>query len=474
MLIGRNKEVAELISLFHSEKSEFVAVYGRRRVGKTFLIRETFQYEFAFQHTGILDAPMNEQLSEFRESLYAAGLKKCAMPKNWHEAFHLLQRLLEESKSEKKVVFIDELPWMDTPKSNFVRALDHFWNGWATTRKDVLLIVCGSATSWIIKKIIRNYGGLHNRLTRQIFLRPFVLSECEQYCKSEKLGFTRRQIMEAYMIFGGVPYYWSLLQKGQSLAQNIDRLFFAEEGELRYEFDALYSSLFRHPEPYIAVITSLSQKKQGMLREEILENTQISDNTIFSTVIAELEQCGFIRKYNCMGKKKKSALFQIIDNYTLFYFQFILANTNQNRHFWSSQQNSPTHNTWAGLAFERVCLQHIDQIKAALGFSAVISNVFSWTYKPKNPMERGTQIDLLIDRNDQTINLCEMKYSTTPYFIGKEEDERLHNRLGTFQRESKTNKTILLTMITTNGLVQGGYSDDIPCQLTMDALFLDR
>lgn len=473
MLIGRNKEVTELISLFHSQKSEFVAIYGRRRVGKTFLIRETFQYNLTFQHTGILDAPMNEQLAEFRESLYAAGLKKCAMPKNWHEAFHLLQRLIEESKSEKKVVFIDELPWMDTPKSNFVRALDHFWNAWASARKDVLLIICGSATSWIIKKIIRNYGGLHNRLTRQIFLRPFALSECEQYCKSEKLGFTRRQIMEAYMIFGGVPYYWSLLQKNQSLAQNIDRLFFAEDGELRYEFDALYSSLFRHPEPYIAVITSLSQKKQGMLREEILEKTQISDNSIFSTVIAELEQCGFIRKYTCLGKKRKSALFQIIDNYTLFYFQFILANTNHNCHFWSSQQNSPTHNIWAGLAFERVCLQHIDQIKAALGFSAVISNVFSWTYKPKNPMERGTQIDLLIDRNDQTINLCEMKYTKTPYLIDKEEDERLHNRLGTFQRESKTNKTILLTMITSNGLVSGGYSDDIPCQLTMDALFLD-
>lgn len=471
MLIGRNKEVAELISLLEGDRSEFVAVYGRRRVGKTFLIREAFNYKFAFQHTGILDASLSEQLSEFRESLYSAGMKKCAKPRSWHEAFHLLERLLESNTSEKKIVFIDELPWMDTPRSNFIRALDHFWNGWATMRKDIILIVCGSATSWIIDKVIKNYGGLHNRVTRQIYLKPFTLGECEKYCKSEKLGYTRRQILEAYMIMGGVPYYWSFLQRGQSLAQNIDRIFFSDSGELRYEFKALYASLFRSPESHLAVITALAKKKFGMLRNEILADTGLTDNESFSRVMEELEQCGFIRKYNCLGKKSKDATYQLIDNFTLFHFNFMMENTNLNNHFWSSQQNSPLHNTWAGLAFERVCLQHVEQIRRALGFSAVISSEYSWTYKSKDSEDKGVQIDLLIDRNDQVINLCEMKCSNDVYTIDAEEDARLRRRISTFIRESKTKKSVFLTMITTYGLSKGGYTNDVPCQLTMDDLF---
>lgn len=471
MLIGRNKEVAELISLLKGDRSEFVAVYGRRRVGKTFLIREAFNYKFAFQHTGILDASLSEQLSEFRESLYSAGMKKCAKPRSWHEAFHLLERFLESNTSEKKIVFIDELPWMDTPRSNFIRALDHFWNGWATMRKDIILIVCGSATSWIIDKVIKNYGGLHNRVTRQIYLKPFTLGECEKYCKSEKLGYTRRQILEAYMIMGGIPYYWSFLQRGQSLAQNIDRIFFSDSGELRYEFKALYASLFRSPESHLAVITALAKKKTGMLRNEILADTGLSDNESFSRVMKELEQCGFIRKYYCLGKKSKDATYQLIDNFTLFHFNFMMENTNLNNHFWSSQQNSPLHNTWAGLAFERVCLQHVEQIKRALGFSAVISSEYSWTYKSKDSEDKGVQIDLLIDRNDRIINLCEMKCSNDVYTIDAEEDARLRRRIGTFIRERKTKKSVFLTMITTYGLSKGGYTNDVPCQLTMDDLF---
>ena len=270
MLIGREKEQALLNDLLHSNQSEFVALYGRRRVGKTYLVRETFNYQFAFQHIGILDAPMSEQLGEFRESLYAAGLSKCPKPKTWGEAFRLLQRLLASLPEGKKVVFIDELPWMDTPKSNFIRALDHFWNAWATTRKDIILIVCGSATSWIIDNIVMNYGGLHDRVTRQIQLRPFTLKECEQYSQQNKLDFTRRQILEAYMVMGGIPYYWSFLRPGLSIAQNIDRMFFEEDGEMVHEYDALYASLFRRPKTHIAIVNALATKKGGLQREEIL------------------------------------------------------------------------------------------------------------------------------------------------------------------------------------------------------------
>ena len=479
MIIGRRNEIYTLRGLLSSDESQFVAVYGRRRVGKTFLIREAYNYDFVFQHTGTYGATRKQQLSDFRESLYDAGMERCAMPKTWSEAFQLLWNFLKvmPTDGKKKVLFIDELPWMDTPKSNFVRSLDHFWNAWATTRKDIVLVICGSATSWIIDNVIMNYGGLHNRLTCKVHLQPFCLQECKEYCEAKNLGYNDRQILEAYMALGGIPYYWSFLKKGQSVAQNFDRIFFQTGGELVGEFDALYASLFKKPQRHISIINALAKKKCGLLREEILKASKLTDNTEFSKALLELEQCGFIRKYNAIGKKSKDATYQLIDNYTLFYFDFISENVNGDEHFWTSQFETSVHNGWAGRAFERVCMQHINQIKTALGFSAVVSSVHSWTYKGQKDtntgkkITKGAQIDLLIDRNDDTINLCEMKYSNAPYVITEEEYLRLNNRKETFIRETGTNKSVLITMITTFGLASGGYSNDIHCQLTMADLF---
>lgn len=480
MIIGREKEITTLHELMSAEESQFVAVYGRRRVGKTFLIREAFDYNFVFQHTGTYGATRKQQLSDFRESLYQAGMEKCAMPKTWADAFQLLWQFLGTLPvgETKKVIFIDELPWMDTPKSNFVQSLDHFWNAWATTRKDIILVICGSATSWIIDNVIMNYGGLHNRLTCQLHLQPFTLRECRQYCEAKKLGYKDRQIMEAYMAIGGIPYYWSFLKKGQSVAQNFDRMFFQTGGELTREYDALYASLFKKPHRHIAIITALAKKKLGLLREEILKASRLQDNTDFSKALQELEQCGFIRRYTSIGKKTKDAIYQLIDNYTIFYFDFICENTNGDEHFWTSSVDTGIHNGWAGRAFERVCMQHLAQIKEALGFSAVVSSAHSWVLKgvKDNPKtgrtrQKGAQIDLLIDRNDDTINLCEMKYSNAPYVITEEEDMKIRSRKAAFIRETGTEKTVLITMITSYGLASGGYSNDIQCQLTMSDLF---
>lgn len=464
MLIGREKEQKELRAALDSEQSEFIAVYGRRRVGKTYLIRETFHYQFAFQHTGILDAPLKEQLKEFRQSLYDVGMKKSAMPKTWNDAFHLLENWLSQQSEGKKVVFIDELPWMDTTRSNFIRALDHFWNGWATMRKDIVLIVCGSATSWIIENIVMNYGGLHNRLTKKIHLHPFTLHECELYCNDQHLGYKRNLILEAYMALGGIPYYWSFMKKGLSVAQNFDHIFFSEDGELANEYDALYASLFKNPTIHIAIINTLSTKKIGMLRKEILSKGKLTDNQLFSKALKELEQCGFIRKYTCIGKSAKNAMYQLMDNYTLFYFQFIKSNKNGDTHYWTSMYNSTLHNTWAGLAFERVCLQHIEQIKQGLGFSGVISTAHSWT-------GANAQIDLLIDRNDNIINVCEMKYSKGKYALDDTEISKMQNRVNCFMKESNTSKSIHLTMITSYGLTESSDTSMIQSQLTMDDLF---
>lgn len=473
MLIGREKEKEQLLEAMYSNQSEFIAVYGRRRVGKTFLIREAYNYQFTFQHTGLANSNMQKQLKNFKASLQKAGMKKIPRITCWLDAFFALEQWLETSDEERKLVFLDELPWMDTSRSDFISALEHFWNGWATTRKDIVLIVCGSATSWIIEKIINNHGGLHNRLTKRILLQPFTLKECEEFIQSRSLAMSRMQIMEAYMIMGGIPYYWNFLQKGQSLAQNIDRLFFCKEGELKDEFDMLYASLFKNPDNYIKVITALGERKTGMTREEIIKQTEMTDNGTFTKILKELEWCGFIRKYNIIGKKVKSAIYQLIDNYTLFYFRFIRKNENNDENFWSTSINSPLYYNWCGLSFERICMLHSQQIKQKLGIQGILSNIYSWSTKGNDELGLpGVQIDLLIDRNDQVINLCEMKYATTSYTLTKEEEEKLRNRLEIFRRTTQTTKAIHLTMITTYGLTPNMYSNIIQNEITANDLFL--
>lgn len=473
MLIGRNKEKGELLNALRTDQSEFVAVYGRRRVGKTYLIRETFNYQFAFQHTGLANANMQKQLKNFKASLQKAGMQKVPRITCWLDAFFTLEQFLDSIHQERKIIFLDELPWLDTPRSDFVSALEHFWNGWATTRKDIVLIICGSATSWIIEKIINNHGGLHNRLTKRILLQPFTLKECEEFVQSQGLVMSRMQIMEAYMIMGGIPFYWNFLQKGQSLVQNIDRLFFSKEGELKNEFDMLYASLFKNPDNYIRVITALGEKKAGMTREEIITQTNMADSGTLTKVLKELEWCGFIRKYNILGKKIKSALFQLIDNYTLFYFRFIKQNENNDEHFWSNSVQSSLYHNWCGLSFERICLLHIPQIKQKLGIQGILSNTYSWSSKSNEELGLpGVQIDMLIDRNDQVINLCEMKYATSAYSLSKEEDMKLRKRLETFRMTTQTSKAIHLTMITTYGLSPNIHSGIIQNEVTMDDLFL--
>lgn len=472
MLVGRFEEKNQLLAALNSSQSEFVAVYGRRRVGKTFLIRETFDYHFTFQHTGLANANMQMQLKNFKASLQRAGMKRPPRITCWLDAFFALEQLIEESADERKVIFLDELPWMDTPRSNFISALEHFWNGWATTRRDVLLVVCGSATSWIIEKIINNHGGLHNRLTKRLLLQPFSLRECEDFILANGLVMSRTQVLETYMIMGGIPYYWNFLQKGKSLAQNIDDLFFQSNGELRNEFDMLYASLFKNSENYIKVITALGEKKSGLTREEIIAHSQIADSGTLTKVLKELEWCGFIRKYVRFDKKVKSALFQLIDNYTLFYFRFIRQNMKNDEHFWTTSQNTPLYNNWCGLSFERVCLQHVSQIKRKLGISGVLSNVYSWSASPNEELgRRGVQIDLLIDRNDRVINLCEMKYSSTPYAITQDEEMKLRTRMEVFRTVTRTPKAIHLTMVTTHGLVQNPHVGIIQNEVTMDDLF---
>ena len=471
MIIGRENELKMLQEAYNDEYSQFVVVYGRRRVGKTFLVREAFNYKFTFQHTGIANTAKSTQLEEWGKSLQKHGLKVKGTPKNWLEAFSLLDDLIRKSRAKRKVIFIDEIPWMDTQGSGFVPALEHFWNAYASSRKDVLLIVCGSATSWIVDKIIHNHGGLHNRINRKINLRQFTLHECEMYAKSRKLGMQHRQILECYMVMGGIPFYWSLLRKDLSLPQNIDNIFFSEDGELNNEFDALYRSLFKNPEAYIHVINTLGKKRIGMTRDEIITESNLSTSGKLSAVLKDLEHCGFIRKYNQMGKIVKDAMYQLVDFYTLFYFKFIAENKRHDPNFWSKNIGSSLYNNWCGLAFERVCFAHIPQIKHALSIGGVVTNEYSWFVR-KTDDRPGAQIDLLLDRGDQTINICEIKYTTSSeYTLNEEEEAKILSRRERFIEETDTTKAVHLTLITTRGLTQNSHSDVFQNVVVAESLF---
>lgn len=471
MIIGRKEEIAMLKRAYDSEYSEFVAVYGRRRIGKTFLIRETFKDGFTFQYSGVFKASNKEQLKTFYKCLLDQGLNPSEeAPKSWFDAFFLLEDLIKNSTESRKVIFLDELPWMDARNSRFIPAFEHFWNGWASARKDILLIICGSATSWIINKIFRNKGGLYNRVTFKLRLKEFSLHECEELVHSLKLPFNRNMIIEGYMAMGGVPFYWTKLEPNMSIGQNINNLFLNEEGELHNEFHYIYSSMFTTPEKYIKVVETLSGKKSGLTRDEIITKAKLGNNGHISQVLEDLIECGFVRKYCHPAKQLKDALYQLMDCYTLFYYQFVRMANGIDEEYWLKTMQTPSYHTWCGIAFERICLLHTKQIKSSIGISGILANLYSWFVKKKEE-HPGVQIDLIIDRADNIINLCEMKYAPEGYRLTNNELNKIKNRISIFKLYIPRNKVAQPVLITSNGVIPNDNSFEIPLQVTGDQLF---
>ena len=468
-LIGRERELFVIDKMYKSEKSEFVAVYGRRRVGKTFLIRSTLPGKFTFQITALANATLKQQLSNFHLALNTHDPKGDYLPaENWLEAFLQLSDFLQKQKG-KKVVFIDELPWFDTRNSKFIQGLEHFWNNWASARDDILLIVCGSATSWMINKLINNKGGLHNRVTKKIKLQPFTLNECGKYLKSRKINLDRYQIIQLYMAFGGVPFYWDEVEPGLSAMQNIEQTCFTETGLLRTEFNNLYRSLFSNHQRHLSVIKALAKKSKGLTREELIKNSGLPNAGSTTRIIEELELSGFIRKYAPFDKKKRNSLYQLVDFYSNFYLKFIEETHITDANNWMNILDTPKYRAWSGYAYEQVGMYHLTQIKEALGISGVHTTISSWRSQSSEP---GAQIDLIIDRRDQVINLCEIKFSVSPFIITKKYATELRNKMGAFKQETKTRKTVFLTMITTYGLNQNIHSTGlIQNELSMDDIF---
>lgn len=471
VLIGREREREILQTCLESRKSEFVVVFGRRRVGKTYLVNQFFNGSFSFYATGTPNGKMRDELRVFEDSLYRYTGRKVKLA-DWIDAFSALRDYLEsgnvqrEFQTGKRVVFIDELPWLDTPRSSFKAALDYFWNSWASNQEDLIMIVCGSATSWIMNNVIYDTGGLYNRITRQIFLAPFTLKECEQMLEVNGLQYSRHQIIECYMVFGGIPYYLDFLDKRLSLTQNIDALFFKPFGQLRNEYQRLYSSLFRNYKDHIGIVETLFRKKTGMTREEIINESQIKNGGTLTKILRELEECGFIRSYSDFTKAKSGRVFQLVDALSLFYLTFV---NSRERSSWLDFIGTPKYYSWCGYAFERVCLLHTDQITEALRISGMQNSVCSW--KSRNA-DSGAQIDLLIDRKDNVVNVCEIKFASEPYAIDKAYGQNLIHKIETFRTETGTRKALFLTFISSYGLVNNKYRNIVVNELRENDLFL--
>jgi len=470
-IIGRTKEIKILDRVAQSSKSEFVAFYGRRRVGKTFLVREYFNYTFDFSLTGLANASTDQQLTNFSALLQKVDVAASdAIPTNWFFAFQSLIDYLEGIKgTRKKVIFLDELPWLDTPKSDFLMALEHFWNSWASARKDIILVTCGSAASWMINKLINNHGGLHNRVTERIRIEPFNLRETEEMLLAKNGIFDRYQIVELYMITGGIPYYLDAIVPDKSAAQNIEELCFRKGGLLAREFPHLFRSLFKNAEKYEQIIIALASKNKGLTRKEISTHTGIASGGRMTNLLDELEESGFIGRYTPFSGRKRDVLYRLADFYSRFYLKFIKGNTNYQKGVWTNTLDSPSKRAWSGYAFEQVCIEHLPQIKKAIGIAGVVTQFSTWKSQNSAP---GAQIDIVIDRRDRTINLCEVKFSVNSFSITKSYAENLRNKIGVFRAETKTKKSVFLTMITTYGVDRNKHSTSlVQNEVTMDALF---
>jgi len=473
-IIGREDEINILEKLLKSPEPELLAIYGRRRVGKTFLVRTYFKENLVFSCSGQYNGKTREQLVNFTEQLnvYFAPQKTILAAATWQEAFSQLRECLEKiNHKKKKVVFFDELPWLDSHKSGFLSSFSYFWNMYASQRQDILVVICGSAASWIIDKVVNNKGGLHNRITQRIRLLPFTLKETETYLRHRNIIFDRYQILQLYMVMGGVPAYLNAVERGKSAAQNIENACFSKDGILSNEFDNLYAALFSAPEKHIQIIHALAKKNKGLTRGEILKTGRLLTGGGITTVLNELTESGFIQKTYPFGKKEKDSLYRLTDEFSLFYFKFIQNRKPNEKGYWLSKHATQAYTSWCGYAFENICLKHIVQIKNALQIGGIQSAESSW-HKTGSKDEDGTQIDLLIDRADQCINICEIKFSIKKFTIDKKYLAELQNKIAAFRTQTATRKTLLLTFITTYGLSDNASKQQIAdAEITMESMF---
>ncbi|MEM9720013.1 MAG: ATP-binding protein [Bacteroidota bacterium] len=474
-LIGRTQEIAILKQALSSSEAEMVSIIGRRRVGKTFLVNTIYEEELIFSITGVQNGTLADQLENFADQIseYAETDLPIQRPDNWLKAFQLLRAYVKEHlDNKKKVIFFDELPWLATQRSGFLQALGYFWNSWAA-QQNLVIVICGSAASWMIRKVVNDTGGLHNRITKRIYLEPFTLAETEEYLNSRKIQFNRYQLVQLYMVMGGIPHYLKEIQGGKSATQNIQEICFSQNGLLADEFSRLYSSLFSEATTHIKVIRTLGDSWIGLTRKELVKMGKLSEGGTLTRVLEELVQSGFISAYRPFGRKKKEKLYRLTDPYSLFYLQFIEDKAYEGKDIWQHLSQTQAFKTWSGYAFENICLRHITQIKKAMSIAGIYSLSSSY-YRKGSLAQKGVQIDLLIDRKDQVINLFEIKFYTKRIRLSKADADQLREKMWTFEEATKTLKQLFWILISPFGLVENQHSSGLIAQsLTLDDLFLE-
>ena len=472
-IIGRKREINQLEAIVASGKAELVAIYGRRRIGKTFLVKEFFKNKFDFYATGIFEGRKSDQLAAFNDALNQNSKKPIPKAQTWMQAFMQLRDYLSSLKKQRLIVFLDELPWFDTRASQFLKAFEWFWNSWGSTEERLKLIVCGSATTWMTDKFISGKGGLYNRTTERIHLAPFNLHEASLLLKNNGVDWDPGLVLDAYMVFGGVPLYLTMLKKDLSLDANIDNLFFHEGAPLKDEYDFLFRSLFKDSDFYKRVIDAISKKNMGISRQDIAKAAKVSENGILTKALKNLISCDFIRKYNGFGKRERDSLYQLTDLSILFHKRFVEKYNGMDEHHWSNTIDHPSRRTWTGIAFEQVCLLHIPQIKQALGIAGVQTEVCSWRYAG-DEYTSGAQIDLLIVRRDKTINLCEMKYADGEYEITSKYAKELRDRKATFRSVTGTRHALHQTMVSPYGIKRNANAYMADQVVTLKHLFAEK
>ncbi len=481
-IIGRHAEINLLKRLSNFGKAVFIALYGRRRVGKTFLTRRIFRNQgLFFEITGSKKASKQHQLANFHrvftsvfdDTLYGKP------PSDWDDAFDRLQIATARIEQQQKVIiFLDELPWLASPRSGFMPALEYTWNRHFSERANVILIVCGSAAAWMIKHVVQNKAGLYGRITQSIPLYPFLLNESEQLLKARGVELDRRQIVELFMVTGGVGAYLDHIMPGKSSMQTINELCFQAHGALFLEFNNLFRALFNHSDKHIRIVKALAKQRRGLTQAEIQQLTKLPQSGHTSIVLQELMSCGFIMALQQFGQKKKSRKFILIDEYTNFYCSWIEKNrdailSGSDPELWNKIYQSPSWLSWSGFSFETICLKHIYAIKKALGISSVKTQESHWQYKASaDEAIAGAEIDLIIDRADNCIHLCEIKFSRNPFHIDKDYAQQLEYKRSLFREKTGSKKTLFITLITPHGAVENQYySTVIQSQLTLDDLF---
>lgn len=473
-LTGRLEEQKILSARLASADPELITVYGRRRVGKTYLVRTFCKDSIVFELTGIHQADMKTQLENFSQSLQRAtkSAVPLAIPGNWLQAFGMLDTYIDSLPVNKPaVIFLDEFPWIETHKSRFLQAFDHWWNVSASRKPHLKVIICGSAASWMIDKVINNRGGLHNRVTQTIRLLPFTLGETQDYLKSKGVLLDHYNQLQIYMAMGGIPHYLRNINPGQSAAQVIDRLCFAKDGPLKNEFSNLYKSLFAHSENHERVIRALAAKQKGLTRNEIIEGCGFTSGGTTTRILKELEESGFITPYIPFQKNANESIYKLSDEYSLFYLKFIEQAKDTADGTWLRQYATSAYVAWSGLAFESVCQKHVRQIRRSLGIEGVLTNATAWRAASGRDTP-GAQIDLLLDRQDRCINICEMKFSASEFVIDKKYAAELDNKVNVFRTVTNTRKTLFPTMITTYGTRRNEhYLGRIQAEVLMDDLF---